>query len=212
MSYNTKINYKEESHPWVPYIPANADKLILGTFPTREKNRGAFEFFYPNPKNAFWKLIFAAADLDLKDYLNHQPVDCRKMVLEKLHLGIADMGKVICRQKENSNDENLFPLEFTDIFSLLEQYKNIRTIIVTSSTGNSNVLSWLHQYCILNGNDFDIPGGTLPKKTAFTFQNRKITVKIIPSPSPQPRIKGEKLIEMYKQAINDKKQQSLIER
>jgi G:T/U-mismatch repair DNA glycosylase len=202
MVYKTKNTYKNENHPWEPYIPEKANKLILGTFSTSERNRGSYEFFYPNPNNEFWKILFAVAGQNLADYSKKDPVEIRKQVMKKLQLGIADMGKTILRQRGNSSDANLFPVEFTDIFQLLDKHKKITTIIVTSSSGSNSVLSWLHQYCNLNEYNFKVPEGTLPKSTSFDFQDRKITIKIIPSPSGQSRIKGIARIEMYKQAIN----------
>jgi len=203
MSYIQINNYEQESHPFKPYIPSGANKLILGTFPTIESNRKKYKFFYPNPNNDFWRIIFNTAGLALSDFDSEEPIGSRKQVLKKLQLGIADIGKVILRQKGSSKDQNLFPLEFTDILSLLKKHKQIQTIIVTSSSGSNSVLSWLHQYCKLNNINFKIPSGKLPKETHFVFQNRTIMVKIISSTSRLSPKKGDVLQEMYSQVIND---------
>jgi|SRR5579871_26442 len=201
MKYKTLNEFKEEPHPWPPFIPTNAGKLILGTFPTTENNRGAYEFFYPNPLNDFWKLIFEVAGKDLDEYGALEPVVIRKQVLTDLSLGIADIGKRILRQKDSSKDENLFPIEFTDIFSLLENQSSIRKIIITSSSGANSVLSWFQQYCHLNNTVFHVPKGNLPVKTNFIFNNREIKVDIISSPSRLSPIRGDRLLQMYRDSI-----------
>jgi len=201
IGYKTLNEYKEEPHPWEPFIPKNADKIILGTFPTTENNRGAYEFFYPNPRNEFWKLIFKVDNKNLADYLNEEPIKIRHKILTNLKLGIADIGRRVLRQKGSSKDQNLFPIEYTNIFALLDNYPKMKRIIITSSSGENNVLSWFHHYCELNNHPFRIPKGNLPKGTILTFKNRNIEIDIISSPSRLSPIKGDKLNAMYRNAI-----------
>lgn len=200
MSYKTLNEYKEESHPWEPFIPKNGDKLILGTFPTKVKYRGAYEFFYPNPNNDFWRVIFEVAGKKLDDFHQTEPIDARKQILSYLKLGIADIGKKVLRQKDSSKDDHLFPLEYTNIFSLLETYPTIKKIIITSSSGANSVLSWFHHYCIINGHTINIPKAKLPNMTKLLFNNLEIKIDIISSPSRLSPIKGE-LFEMYRSVI-----------
>lgn len=203
MKYKTQNQAEEELHPWPPFIPANAIKLILGTFPTSITNRSAYEFFYPNPLNDFWKLIFEVAGKDLNEYRISEPVEIRKQVLSELKLGIADIGHRILRQRNSSKDENLFPLEFTDIFSLLDDHPTITKIIITSSSGANSVLSWFQQYCTLNNVELNIKKGNLPLKTEIVLNTREIKIEIISSPSKLSPIKGNRLSQMYKDAIFD---------
>lgn len=201
MKYKTVIEYKEEPHPWSPFIPKNANRLILGTFPTAEINRSAYDFYYPNPNNDFWKVIFGVADKNLKNFLHEDQIKIRKEILFELKMGIADMGKKIFRQKNSSKDDNLFPIEYTDIFSLLDSNSEINKIIITSSSGCNSVLSWFHHYCVLNQITLNIPKRNLPIKTIFLFNNKKIKIEIISSASRLSPIKGDKLFEMYRNAI-----------
>lgn len=201
MTYKTLNEYKEETHPWQPFIPTNADKLILGTFPTAEANRGTYEFFYPNPNNDFWRVLFQSAGKNLDDYKEAEPIEIRKKILTDLNLGIGDIGKKILRQKDSSKDDNLFPIEYTDIFLILETHPTINKIIITSSSGCNSVLSWFHHYCILNGHNFIIPKDKLPITTKLIFKSREIKIEIISSPSRLSPIKSDKLLEMYRNAI-----------
>ena len=45
-----------ETHPWQPFIPANAKVFIMGTFPPGA-HRWSMDFFYPNPTNDFWRIM-----------------------------------------------------------------------------------------------------------------------------------------------------------
>lgn len=201
MAYLTKSKFDIETHPWKPFIPKKADKLLLGTFPTHSRNRKTYEFFYPNPNNDFWEIIFKTAGLNPEDQQKMDPIKLRKQVLTQLGIGIADICHMIYRQRSSSNDNAIFPIEFTDIFLLLEKHPNITTLLVTSSSKNNSTLAWLHQYCYLNGSLFKIPDGKLPKTASFSFKRRTIAIKIIPSPSRLSRIKGNARLEMYKNAL-----------
>jgi G:T/U-mismatch repair DNA glycosylase len=201
MAYKTINEFREEGHPWEPFIPVNADKLILGTFPTAEGNRGAYEFFYPNPNNDFWRVLFRVAEKKMEDFRQAEPVQIRKQILTDLKLGIGDIGKRILRQKESSKDDSLFPIEYTDVFSILDNHPTIRKIIITSSSGGNSVLSWFHHYTVINGHNFIIPKGKLPLKTGLIFKGREIKIEIVSSPSRLSPIKGDKLFEMYRNAI-----------
>ena len=45
-----------ERHPLQPFLPANAQILMLGSFPP-PKERWCMDFFYPNPQNDMWLAI-----------------------------------------------------------------------------------------------------------------------------------------------------------
>jgi len=201
MKYKTLSDYKEEPHPWDPFIPESANKLLLGTFPTIEANRKICEFYYPNPNNDFWVMLFNLTNKNMDDYENADPIQIRKQILSELQLGIADMGKKILRQKNSSKDSYLFPVEYTDIFSLLDEHPKLQKIILTSSSGANSVASWFHHYCELNNKEFKIPTGKLPKRTFISLGHREIIIDIIPSTSRLSPIKGNKLFEIYKGAI-----------
>lgn len=201
MQYKTLNEYKEELHPWPVYIPTNANKLILGTFPTADRNRGSYEFYYPNPNNDFWNIVFSLAQKNLSNYTQADPIAIRKQVLFELGLGIGDMGKKVLRQKNSSKDGLLFPIEYVDIFSVLELHAQIDKIIITSSSGSNSVLAWFSHYCSLNGVVFNVSKTKLPMQATLLLNNRKIKVAVISSTSRISPIRGEKLFEMYRSAI-----------
>ena len=45
-----------ERHPLKPFLPANAQLLMLGSFPP-PKERWCMDFFYPNPQNDMWRIM-----------------------------------------------------------------------------------------------------------------------------------------------------------
>ena len=45
-----------ERHPLRPFMPENAQLLMLGSFPP-PKERWCMDFFYPNPQNDMWRIM-----------------------------------------------------------------------------------------------------------------------------------------------------------
>src|SRR5690606_26750721 len=110
MKYKTECNYIEETLEWESYVPPNATKIIIGTFPT-VPHRRSFEFFYPNKDNPFWTVLSTIAQIPLIDPKSADAIDNRKSILNKLRLGITDMGYKILRHANSSLDQSIFPIE-----------------------------------------------------------------------------------------------------
>ena len=45
-----------ETHPFEPFLPANARLLMLGTFPPAPK-RWCMDWYYPNYTNDMWRIV-----------------------------------------------------------------------------------------------------------------------------------------------------------
>lgn len=205
MQYKTLNTHIEETHPWSEYIPEGADKLILGTFPTREENR-AFKFFYPNRKNRFWGILSKLANLELSDgakFNSELAVIERKKILDVLRLGISDIGLRVLRQNNSSSDDNLFPLEFKNIFQILDEYPSIETIIITSKSGANSVFSWFRTYCKIN--DITLPSLSDFEKNLNSMQieihNRNINIVIACSTSRATSMSEDYLLSLYRDIL-----------
>ena len=210
MNYKTINPHQKEELPWPEYIPDHADKLILGTFPTKKDNRD-FEFFYPNKNNKFWKVLARIANFNLTAFESSekwqiQAVIERKQLLDKLKLGITDIGAVILRHKNSSLDSNLFPVEFTDIFKLLAENPQIKTIILTSSSSGNSVLSWFKIYCDLNSVKLHIDkkNKNFPMETEITVGNKQIKIVIVYSTSGAAGKSEDFLVEQYRKVLTEK--------
>jgi hypoxanthine-DNA glycosylase len=199
--YKTQALFHPEPLPFDTYIPENADKLILGTFPTKESLR-KYRFFYPNPSNKFWRILAGLIGKELEFVKGDEAVIERKKILDKLNLAISDMGNKIYRQNESSLDANIFPVEFTNVFQIIDDNPQIKTIIITSSTKGTSVLSWFLAYCQLNKVQVNVLSRPLvPWETAIHFNGKTVKIIIIYSTSGAAYIEEPKLIAMYRLAI-----------
>lgn len=207
MSFKTLNPVKKEKHPWAEYIPVNADKLILGTFPPKKENRN-YDFYYPNKNNKFWRVLARIADFKLTDFEKTDDwkklaVKERKLILNKLKLGITDIGSVVLRCNNSSLDSNLFPIKFSDIFSIVKKFPKIKTIILTSSSNGNSVLSWFRVYCEINSVELKIDkkNKLFPVETYIHLNETKLKVIIVNSTSGAAGKSEDFLVGQYKKAI-----------
>jgi G:T/U-mismatch repair DNA glycosylase len=188
--YKTLSIFQAEELPFETYIPNEADKLIIGTFPTESGNR-AFDFFYPNRGNVFWKILsnIAGNGFELDDHESaEEAVESRMAILDKLKLGITDIGKMVLRQSNSSLDGALFPIMFTNVFCILDEHPSIKKLILTSKSGQNSVSGWLRGYFELNNFDFPLTKkGPNSERGNFTFNGRTIEIVTVPSTSRAAR-------------------------
>ena len=198
----TQNNFSEESHPWNWHITSVGTKLIIGTFPTDARNR-KHNFFYCSSTNRFWEILSAVAGHP-NEFLNGvNAIEGRKNILDKLKLGLTDMGKIIYRQQGCSKDHSLFPIEFMDIVQILHEYPAITTLIVSGNSQGNSSLSWFSTFCSLNNIKLNVKELEKQQATEITMADRKIKVLLGYSPSRLSRVTTEKLIDSYSKMLSE---------
>jgi G:T/U mismatch-specific DNA glycosylase len=197
MNYKTTCKVIEECLEWGNFIPSNATKLIIGTFPT-VPNKRSFEFFYPNKSNLFWNVLAAVAKISPLPPEYENAIRNRKNILEKLNVGITDMGCKVLRHDGSSLDQGIFPIKFMDIFQILDNNPTIEKLILTSSSGKNSAEGWFRSYCELNSVTFKKLKGTNPKRGILEHKGKMIQVVSVHSTSKSAAKKLDGLIKMYK--------------
>lgn len=193
----TTNSFSKEIHKWNYYIPSNATKLYIGTFPS-DKVSKQFPFFYSSPTNRFWEIASELIKfLDEKiEELND--IEGKKSTLKKLGVGLTDMGKTVLRQQNSSKDHSLFPLEFMDIIEIINKFPSIETLIVTGSFQMNSSAQWFGTFCELNNIKINLKELDKDKVTTIMLEDKSLKVIRTYSTSRLSRIKTEKIIEEYR--------------
>lgn len=127
-------NISKETHPFEPFVPANAKILILGTFPPSE-NRWSMEFYYPNWINDMWRIMgiifFGNKDIfcDIPNKTFH--LDQLKVFLNANRIALYDTGREISRLKGNASDKYLEIHRPVDIQKFLNQNPSCEALATT---------------------------------------------------------------------------------
>ncbi len=123
-----------ETHPWQPFIPANAKVFIMGTFPPGA-HRWSMDFFYPNPTNDFWRimgLLYFGDKNALYDAASRRfRLEDIKQLLSEHGIALGDTGYMIRRLKGNASDKFLEIIEPIDLRGILADMPSCHTIATT---------------------------------------------------------------------------------
>ena len=127
-------------HPYEPYIPEGATKLIIGTMPPfrfctsggRTLHDNDVDFYYGSRDNSFWKLLSEAPGTTLEFVNTTEAVNQRKQLLQELHIGITDIVGSCIHRNGKSDDASLISIEPKPLDKLLLEYPNIEELIYTS--------------------------------------------------------------------------------
>ena len=147
-----------ERHPLQPFLPENAQLLMLGSFPP-PKERWCMEFFYPNPQNDMWR-IMGQIFFDDKTYFEGQR-DLMKVPRDQVQstkagrkvfnreeivsfcetkgIAIFDTAQAVIRLQGNAADEHLEIVEQTDIAALLQQIPLCHNICCTGGKAGESI-------------------------------------------------------------------------
>lgn len=152
-----------ERHPLQPFLPPNAQILMLGSFPP-PKERWCMDFFYPNPQNDMWRIIglvffgdktrFEVQRDFLKVQSNQvQSTKAGKKVFnrdeivsfcEAKGIAIFDTAQAVIRLQGNAADEHLEIVEQTDIAALLQQIPSCHNLCCTGGKAAQTLAEILH--------------------------------------------------------------------
>ncbi|MEG2402810.1 MAG: uracil-DNA glycosylase family protein [Muribaculaceae bacterium] len=179
-----------ESHPFTPYIPANAKILMLGTFPPKAE-KWSMDFYYPNWINDMWRimgLIFfdnknIFCDISSKRF----HLEAIKSFLNANGIALYDTASQIIRLKDNAADKFLEIVTPIDLDTILNANVAITTIVTTGEKAASVIA--------------EISGTIIPKTgdcEKFNFANREITHYRMPSSSRAYPLSLDKKADAYR--------------
>ena len=155
-----------ERHPLRPFLPTNAELLMLGSFPP-PKERWCMEFFYPNPQNDMWRIMgqiffgdktYFEGQRDLmkvpRDQVQSTKAGRKVFNREEIAsfcetkgIAIFDTAQAVIRLQGNAADEHLEIVEQTDIAALLQQIPLCHNICCTGGKAAQTLAETLH--CVL---------------------------------------------------------------
>jgi len=128
------------SHPYPPFIPENATKLIVGTLPpprftTGELKEGDVHFCYGSRDGQLWTILDTIFNLNLKFETTSEAVKQRKDFLKERGIGICDVVALAKREKIDASDIGMQEVELRDLIEILQKNTKIDTLLFTG--GNS---------------------------------------------------------------------------
>ena len=159
MLTETQYPYPDiERHPLQPFLPSNAQILMLGSFPP-PKERWCMDFFYPNPQNDMWRII-GLAFYDDKEHFVEQRAKTAALkeqgaksgfryeeivaFCKEKGIAIFDTAQAVIRLQGNAADEHLEIVEQTDVAALLQHIPSCHNLCCTGGKAAQTLAENLH--------------------------------------------------------------------
>jgi len=182
---------KHSIHPYEPYIPEGATRLIVGTCPPwrfcnpphEEKvlAENDVRFYYGSCGNAFWKLLAKATNNPEPICENtDEAIQQRQELLSALGVGITDVVESCLHNNRNSADNDLECIIEKPLKDLLlePRCKSINILLYTSDFVKSLVNRKYNDKSYHNEIDKD------KRKYTLSINGNPYTAIILYSPSP----------------------------
>ena len=180
-----------ETHPFEPFLPANARLLMLGTFPPAPK-RWCMEWYYPNFTNDMWRIIgicFFGDKLHFVD-AEHKTyrLDALKAFLREKGIAIFDTCLRIRRTTGTASDKDLEVVEQADLDGMLRALPLCRGVL---AAGQLATTLFTEHYGI------DARKMKMGEHLDFVFEGREIGLYREPSSSRAYPMKVEEKAKFY---------------
>ena len=178
-----------EKHPLQPFLPADAELLMLGSFPP-DRKRWSMEFFYPNFINDMWRIIGYVFFGDKEHFViqGRKAFDRRKIekFLTERKIAMYDTAEEVLRLKDNASDKFLEIVRPTDMAAVLDRIPACRAIVTTGQKATEAL-------CMQTGS----PEPKTGECTEFEFMGRSMRHYRMPSSSRAYPMSVERKAEVY---------------
>lgn len=175
-------------HPYPPFIPKAATKLIVGTLPPPRfykgnLKKGDVNFCYGSIDGQLWKILDEIFNLNLKFETTEFAIQQRKDFLISNNIGICDIVESCEREKIDASDLGMLNIQLRNLPYFLKRHHLVDTLLLTG--GNSKNGPEYHLRRQLKEHQINlIPISTeTPKIHHFEYEERTIKVISLTAPS-----------------------------
>ncbi len=178
------------THPYEPFIPENATKLIVGTLPPPRFTMGDLKpddvnFCYGSRDGFLWPILDRLFDLNLKYENTEAAIDQRKEFLIKRGIGICDVVESSRRSKIDASDLGMKEVKLRDLISILRNNPLIETLLFTGGNSKNGPEYFFRRH--LKGLEEDIKlkvvSNEVPRVHQFVLDGRPIKTVSLTAPS-----------------------------
>ncbi|MUP41517.1 uracil-DNA glycosylase family protein [Christiangramia aestuarii] len=177
-------------HPFPPFIPENATKLIVGTLPPprftkRQLREDDVDFCYGSGDGQLWIILDRIFNLGLKFENTPEAVEERKNFLRKRGIGICDVVESSRREKIDASDLGMQKVQLRDMIGILKEHPKVETLLFTGGNSKNGPEYFFRKY--LKESDHDIKLKVVSKKSPrihqFVLDGRLIKTVSLIAPS-----------------------------
>lgn len=176
------------THPYKPFFPEGATKLIVGTLPpprftTGELKEGDVDFCYGSISGLLWPVLDKIFDLNLIFETTEEAINQRKNFLKLRNIGVCDIVESCERQKIDASDLGMQNIKLRNVLWYLKQYPKINTLLFTGGNSKNGPEYFFRKHIKEKGISLEIVSNDIPRIHKFVIENRIIKTISLTAPS-----------------------------
>ena len=177
-------------HPYDPYLPEGATKLIVGTLPpprftSGDLKEGDVNWCYGSRDGQLWPILDRIFDLNLVYETSQFAIDQRQNFLASRGIGICDIVSAARREKIDASDLGMQEIELRNLIEILEEYPLIDTLLFTGGNSKNGPEYFCRRHFKTIGISMEVISNEVPRIHYFMLpkSERKITTISLTAPS-----------------------------
>ena len=175
-------------HPYAPYFPKGATKMIVGTLPpprfsTGDLKKGDVNFCYGSIDGQLWPILDQIFDLNLQFETTEDAIAQRQKFLKQRGIAICDIVHSAKRQKIDASDLGMQDVQLRDILNYLRQYKTIDTLLFTGGNSKNGPEYFFRRLLKPQQIKLEVVSNQVPRIHEFTLDDRRIRTVSLIAPS-----------------------------
>lgn len=178
------------THPYAPFIPAAATRLIVGTLPpprftTGELRPGDVDFCYGSRDGLLWPILDTIFNLDLVYENTAFAINQRKDFLQREGIGISDIVASAKRKKIDASDLGMEQVKLRELISILEDHTTVDTLLFTGGNSKNGPEYFFRKLLRNKGILLTEINGDVPRRYCFDLPDsgRRIRTVSLTAPS-----------------------------
>ena len=175
-------------HPYAPFIPENATKLIVGTLPPPrfsigKLHRDDVDFCYGSRDGQLWRILNTIFDLKLKFENTPEAVVQRKQFLITNKIGICDIVERCERAKVDASDMGMQNIVLRNLTGYLQNHPEITTLLFMGGNSKNGPEYFFRRHLRERRLKLELCSGDVPRIHQFQLHGKAIKTVSLTSPS-----------------------------
>lgn len=176
-------------HPYPPYIPDNATKLIVGTLPpprftTKELKEGDVDFCYGSIDGQLWVILDKIFNLHLKFENSPKAINQRKDFLNKRGIGICDIVASAKRKKMDASDTGMQQVKLRNLIKILRENPQIDTLLFMGGRSKNGPEYFFRQHLKKYKIAFELTSDEVPRIHTFHLPGNGRIIRTVTLTAP----------------------------
>lgn len=176
------------THPYPPYIPENATRLIVGTLPpprftTGDLKPGDVDFCYGSRDGLLWQVLDRMFNLNLKYETTAEAIEQRENFLIEYGIGICDTVESCRREKIDATDLGMTDVELRDLIGILRKHTSIDTLLFTGGNSKNGPEYFFRRLLKIYDLSLKVVSNDVPRIHQFVLDGRVINTVSLTAPS-----------------------------